>query len=74
MTYRTATLTVLTLLLYLTPTATLLNIQYRNDPEMARLKTLHYTEPYNEEYKRQHDEYMMKQDSQYLQEIPDEEK
>ena len=73
MTIRAVTLTTLTVLLYLTPTASLLKIQYWDDPELARLKTLHYTDPENEEYRRQHDEYMMKRDSLYLQEMLNEE-
>jgi len=60
---RTIVLTVLTITFYLIPTATLLNIQYWDDQELARLKTLHYTHPDNEEYKKQHDEYLLKRDS-----------
>lgn len=60
---RTTVLTVLTISFYLIPTATLLKIQYWDDQELARLKTLHYTNPDNEEYKRLHDEYLQKRDS-----------
>lgn len=74
MTIRTVILTTLTVLLYMTPTSTLLKMQYWDDPELARLKTLHYTHPENEEYRRQHDEYVMKRDSLYLQELLNEEK
>jgi hypothetical protein len=74
MTIRLVTLTILTTLLYITPTATLIKIQYRDDPELARLKTLYYTNPENKEYKRLHDEYMKKQDSLYKNEILKKEK
>jgi len=57
---RTIVLSVLTVLFYLTPTSTLLKIQYRSDPELARLKILYYENPGNEEYRKQHDEYLLK--------------
>lgn len=60
---RTIILTILTIIFYFIPTATLLKIQYWDDQELARLKTLHYTYPDNEEYKKQHDEYLLKRDS-----------
>lgn len=60
---RTIILTILTITFYLLPTATLLKIQYWDDQELARLKFLYYTYPGNEEYKKQHDEYLFKQDS-----------
>lgn len=60
---RTIILTVLTITFYLIPTATLLKIQYWNDQELARLKTLYYTHPDNAEYKKQHDEYLLKRDN-----------
>jgi len=60
---RTSILTALTIIFYLTSTSTLLKVQYWDDPELARLKTLHYTNPDNEEYKKQHDEYLSKRDS-----------
>ncbi len=60
---RTTILSVLTITFYLIPTDTLLKIQYWDDQELARLKTLHYTHPDNEEYKKQHDEYLLKRDS-----------
>ena len=69
MTVRLVTLSILTILLYLTSTENLLRIQYREDPELVRLKTLHYTNPYNEEYRKEHDEYIMKRDSLYFSEI-----
>ena len=72
MVLRVTVLTVLSLSLYLIPTETLLKVQYRNDPEMARLKTLHYADPNNEEYKQQLDAYMMKQDSLHLEKVADE--
>ena len=40
------------------PMSTLISLQYRYDPEMARLKIQHYSEPRNLEFKRQHDQYM----------------
>ena len=69
MTVRLVTLSILTILLYLTPTENLLKIQYREDPELVRLKTLLYANPYNEEYIKEHDEYIMKRDSLYFSEI-----
>ncbi|MDP1727265.1 MAG: hypothetical protein Q8M15_10820 [Bacteroidota bacterium] len=63
---RTSILTALAFLFYLTPTSTLLEIQYFRDPELARLKTLHYTYPDNYEYKKQHDDYISKRDSMYI--------
>lgn len=51
---RTTVLMVAGLLFYLTPTATLLKIEYWDDPEFARITTLHYANPENEEY---HEEY-----------------
>ncbi|MBL0262286.1 MAG: hypothetical protein IPQ05_00135 [Leptospiraceae bacterium] len=60
---RTSILTALTIIFYLTPTSTILKVQYWDDPELARLKTLHYTNPDNEEYKKQHDEYLSKRDT-----------
>lgn len=74
MTIRITTLITLAALLYLTPTATLVKLQYWNDPELARLKTLKYTNPGNEDYIRQHDEYIMKRDSLYLKEKVNEKK
>ena len=48
---------------YIIPMTTLIEIQYRYDPELARLKTLSYTHPGNQEYRQQLDDYVMKQDS-----------
>lgn len=67
MTIRTGALLAVSALVYFTSNATLLAIQYRDDPEMARLKTLHYSNPENEEYRRQHDAYVKKQDSLFFQ-------
>ena len=53
----------LTTIFYLVPRETLLNIQYRNDPELARLKMLYYSNPNNIEYKKQHDDYLRRRDS-----------
>ena len=71
MTLRAVVLAAFSLILYLTPTATLVHLQYREDPEMARLKAQFYTHPENEEYRKQHDEYLMKRDSIYFQEMQD---
>jgi hypothetical protein len=48
---------------FLTPTSTLLKIQHRNDPELARLKALYFSDNTNMEYKKQLDDYVRKQDS-----------
>ncbi len=63
---RTAILTVLAALFCFTSTSTLIKIQCWDDPEMARLKTQYFTNPENEEYERQYDEYMFKKDPDYL--------
>jgi hypothetical protein len=60
---RTSVLTCLAIIFYLTSTSTLLKIQYWDDPELARLKTLHYTDPINQEYKKQHDDYLSRRDT-----------
>ena len=60
---RTSVLTCLAIIFYLTSTATLLKIQYWDDPELARLKTLYYTDPINQEYKKQHDDYLSRRDT-----------
>ena len=60
---RIGVLTLLSLLFFLTPTSTILKIQYRHDPELARLKILHYSDHANMEYKKQHDDYIRKRDS-----------
>ncbi len=54
---------VLVFVLYFTSSATLLRIQYWHDPELARLKALHYTYPDNKAYTHQHDAYIQKKDS-----------
>jgi hypothetical protein len=66
---RSAILAALAILFYATPTATLLKIQHRDNPELARLKTLSYENRDNEEYRKQLKDYLAKQDS--LQEIRD---
>jgi hypothetical protein len=60
---RTGVLTVFSLLFYVTPTETLAKIQYKHDPELARVKALYLSDVLNEEYKKQHDQYMLKLDS-----------
>lgn len=62
-------LTILGWVVYLTSTATFINIQYGKDPELARLKTLSYTNPDNEEYAKQLESYEAKKDSIYRNEI-----
>ena len=73
MTIRATTLTILTVLLFLTPTAALVKFQSLDDPELGRIKALYYTNPENEEYRRQHDEYMLNRDSLYFQKTPNQE-
>jgi len=60
---RTGILTALTILFYLTPTSTLLKVQYWDDPELARLKISYFANPDNMEHKKQLDEYILKRDS-----------
>ena len=60
MLFRTGVLTILAALFLLTPTGKILKIQYRNDPELARLKTQYFDNPDNKEYKKQYDAYMLK--------------
>ena len=60
---RTGVLTVLATFIYIVPLSALLEIQYREDPELVRIKTLYYSNPENLEYKKQHDEYLAKKDS-----------
>lgn len=60
---RTTIWSILALFFYLIPSASLLKMQYRNDAELLRLKTLHYEDPYNKEYRKQHDDYIFQLDS-----------
>jgi hypothetical protein len=60
---RSVVIVIVSSLLFFTDTATLLKIQYRKDPELAKLKTLYYLNPQNSEYKKEHDEYLKKRDS-----------
>lgn len=73
MTIRLVTLSISTALLYITPTEKLLKIQYREDPELERLKTLYYTNLNNEEYKQMNDKYIIEKDSLYFSEIVNQE-
>lgn len=57
---RTSVLLILASVFYFTPTETLVKVQYWHDQELARLKALHYLNPNNEAYRRQHDEYVSK--------------
>jgi len=60
---RTSVLTSIAFVFYFTSTETLLKVQYRDLPELAKLKALYYANPDNEEYRKQHDDYIMKLDS-----------
>lgn len=60
---RSSVLFTLALLFFIVPRTTLIKIQYSNEPELAKLKVLYYSNPQNEEYKRQHDDYLRKRDS-----------
>ena len=66
---RTFVLAFVTAVFYLTSTETLIHIQEGKDPELARLKTLSYTNPQNEEYAKQLEDYEMKKDSIYRSEV-----
>lgn len=68
---RTVVLTLLASFFYIVPTATLLKIQYSFDPELARLKELYYTHPTNEEYRRAHDAYLIKNNYNQFQDVDD---
>jgi hypothetical protein len=60
---RTGVLSILGLLFFFTSTETLVHIQYGEDPEVARLKTLIYTTENREQYKQELDEYITIRDS-----------
>jgi hypothetical protein len=60
MLFRTGILTVLAVLFLLTSPGSILKIQYRNDPELARLKIQYFENRDNKEYKKQYDAYMLK--------------
>lgn len=60
---RTTVLLTLGIILCLTPTSTLLKIQYHDDSELARLKIQSYTNPDNQEFREQLDDYLQKKDS-----------
>ena len=60
---RVSVLTILVVTLYLTPITALIQIRNRHNPELAKLKIQHFTNPENEEYKKQLDDYVKKQDS-----------
>jgi glucose uptake protein GlcU len=60
---RTLVICIATVIFYLIPTPTLIKIQYRDDPELARLKTLYYMHPDNAQYRKQYDDYVAKLDS-----------
>jgi len=66
MVIRTAVLSSLAVLFFFLPSAVLINMQYGDDPELAKLKVLHYTHPDNEEYAAEHDAYVEKLDSTRL--------
>ena len=56
-------LSILTIVLYFTPVATLIRIQHWNDPKLARLKTQHFADPDNEEYANEYESYITKSES-----------
>jgi hypothetical protein len=57
---RTIVITLCTILFFITPMSALINLQHRNDPEMARLKLRSYENIQNEEYRRELNEYVRK--------------
>lgn len=63
MLFRTLFWCVLAYLFYFTPTASLIQLQHSDDPELARLKIQHFAHPENEEYSLQYNAYMLKKDS-----------
>jgi len=60
---RTLTLFLFGALFLFTPTATIIKLEYREDPELARLMILSYSNPNNEEYNKELTNYIMKKDS-----------
>jgi len=60
---RTSVWTILTLVIYFIPISTLVNYQYKNEPEKARLLNLTISDPANLEYQKQYYEYQLRQDS-----------
>ena len=60
---RTTTLCLVASFFYLIPRKTLIEVQYRNEPELARLKVQAYCNPENEVYYRELDAYIKQQDS-----------
>lgn len=60
---RSITLILISLILLIVPSATLIKINYWNDPHLAKLKQQHYLNPGDIKFKEEHDTYIMKQDS-----------
>ena len=60
---RALILAVISVCFYILPNRTIINIEYRDDKELARLKLLHYSNPNNKQYKQQHDNYEKLRDS-----------
>ena len=60
---RTVFWLIMSLVFYFTSNATLIKIQHRNDPELARLKIQSYANPDNEAYSDSLDEYLRIADS-----------
>lgn len=54
---------ILSLIIYFIPTSTLVNYQYKNEPEKARLLNLTISDPTNLEYQEQYIKYMAQKDS-----------
>ncbi|MDQ3141784.1 MAG: hypothetical protein M3Q56_06000 [Bacteroidota bacterium] len=63
MVLRTGILTAISIFLFSIPAATLINFEFKNDPELAKLKILQYNNPANLNYKKQLNESKLKVDS-----------
>jgi len=64
---RLLTLLAICLALYITPLSTLVKIQHRENPELARLKIRLYSDPFNEQYKADLHNYLVQHDSLHYQ-------
>ncbi len=60
---RTLVLSILSIVMYFTPISTLVKIQYSDNPEFVKIATNHYENPYDKDYTRQYNEYLVKWDS-----------
>jgi hypothetical protein len=68
---RIMVLTFFAILFCVVSTTTLVNIQYRDNPEEARVKSQYFSNPKNGENRLQYEKYMMKQDSINMGLMPD---